>query len=101
MVNLVLLVLQVQGMAGRWGPNLQEAEVQILQLMNNRDANRDNARKKHLRAQIKSCLKAIGPNLSNICQIGHGETKMVKVGDITIETMISRGSKVIIIIGDN
>ena len=51
-VNLgIQRVKGVQGMAGRRGQNLQGADlalVQILQLMNNRDANRDNARKKFL-----------------------------------------------------
>ena len=51
-VNLGIQRVQgVQGMAGRWNNQLQGADptlVQILQLMNNIDVNRDNAWKKFL-----------------------------------------------------
>ena len=74
----------IQGMAaslGRRAQNSQQQQlqgtdsalVQILQLMNNRDANRDNARKKFLmfpkEAFTGTDKKAIGQNLPNIWTI--------------------------------
>ena len=67
-VNLGIQRVQgVQGMAGRWGQQQQlqgadPALVQILQLMNNRDQNRDNARKKFLMFPKEAFTKVVsGP----------------------------------------
>ena len=64
---------RLNAMAGR-GRNLalqgaDPALVQILQMMQNRDANRDNSQKQFLQDKIKRKQKAIGPSFLSILTI--------------------------------
>ena len=76
-INAQRGVQRLNTMAARGrNPGLQGADptlVQILQMMQNRDANRDNSRKQfqcspktHLQEKIKRKQKAFGPNFLNI-----------------------------------